>query len=133
MFPHHDQQRAAVQRITGTEDDRLLTPREVAELFGVRTTTIARWVREGRLSSFLAPGGHRRYHLPEVRALLNTTKPAPSEAERQMTQDAVRLYEQGWSIRQVAEKFDVDYTTMRRLLKRNGVHLRRQGTNGPYL
>ena len=137
MSPHHDhnddQQRAAVQRITGSQDDRLLTPREVAELFGVRTTTIARWVREGRLTSFLTPGGHRRYHLPEVRALLNTTKPAPSEAERQMTQDAVRLYERGWSIRQVAEKFDVDYTTMRRFLKRNGVHLRRQGTNGPYL
>ena len=49
-----------------------------------------------------------------------------------MADDAVRLYEQGWSIRQVANKFDVDYTTMRRLLKRNGVHLRRQGTNGPY-
>ena len=115
MNPHND-------------DDRLLTPREVAELFGVRTTTIARWVREGRLTSFLTPGGHRRYHLAEVRALLNSTKPAQSEAERQMAEDAVRLYDQGWSIRQVAQKFDVDYTTMRRLLKRNGVRLRRQGT-----
>ena len=124
----HDQRQVAVQRITGSQEDRLLTPREVAELFGVRTTTIARWVREGRLNSLLTPGGHRRYHLPEVRALLNSTKPAQSEADRQMAEDAVRLYDAGWSIRQVAQKFDVDYTTMRRLLKRNGVRLRRQGT-----
>ena len=110
------------------DDDRLLTPREAAQMFDVRTTTVARWSREGRLPAFLTPGGHRRYHLPEVRALLNTTKPTPTEAERQMTQDAVRLYDQGWSIRQVAAKFDLEYSTMRRILKRNGVRFRRQGS-----
>jgi excisionase family DNA binding protein len=119
MHPQHDHHL--------DDDDRLLTPREVAELFGVRTTTIARWSRDGRLPAFLTPGGHRRYRLPDVRALLNAEKPAQTELERQTAEDAVRLYDQGWSIRQVAEKFDLDYSTMRRILERGGVRFRRQG------
>jgi excisionase family DNA binding protein len=43
------------------DTDALLTPREVAELFGVRTTTIVRWAREGTLTPLRTPGGHRRY------------------------------------------------------------------------
>ena len=100
-------------------------------MFGVRTTTIARWVREGRLSCTTTPGGHRRYHLRDVRDLLQRSRLAEDEASRQMAEDAVRLYDQGWSIRQVAQKFDMDYTTMRRLLLRNRVRLRRQGTSEP--
>lgn len=118
MHPHHDHH---------LDEDRLLTPREVAELFGVRTTTIARWSNEGRLASFLTPGGHRRYRLADVRALLNEDQQRESDWDQQTVQDAVRLYDQGWSIRQVAQKFDLDYSTMRRLLERNGVRFRRQG------
>jgi excisionase family DNA binding protein len=109
------------------DDDRLLTPREVAELFGVRTTTIARWSRDGRLPSFLTPGGHRRYRLSDVHTLLDAEQQGESDLDRETTEDAVRLYGQGWSIRQVAEKFDLEYSAMRRLLKRNGVRFRRQG------
>lgn len=115
MFPHD------------ADDDRLLTPREVAMLFHVRTTTIARWSREGRLSSSLTPGGHRRYKVGDVRALLNADQQVESDVDQETAQDAVRLYDQGWSIRQVAAKFDLEYSTMRRLLKRNGVRFRRQG------
>jgi excisionase family DNA binding protein len=115
---------AALQRIAGLGDDHLLTPREAADVFGVRTTTIARWAREGRLASFTTPGGHRRYRLGHVRALLDRDEPA--EPDRRTAEDAVRLYDQGWSIRQVAEKFDVDYSAMRRLLLRNGARLRHQ-------
>jgi excisionase family DNA binding protein len=92
--------------------DDLLTPREVAELFGVRTTTIARWAREGRLSPLRTPGGHRRYSRASLRALLADGRAAGEPA----ADDAVRLYEQGWSIRQVAQRFDVSYGAMRRLL-----------------
>ncbi|GAA4496977.1 hypothetical protein GCM10023191_039780 [Actinoallomurus oryzae] len=39
-------------------------------------------------------------------------------AERQeFAQDAVRLYDQGWSIRRVAEEFGVGYGLMRRILR----------------
>jgi excisionase family DNA binding protein len=51
-------------------DDELLRPREVAEIFGVRPTTIARWAREGKLTPLRTPGGHRRYKRSGIRALL---------------------------------------------------------------
>ncbi|WP_329255140.1 helix-turn-helix domain-containing protein [Actinoallomurus sp. NBC_01490] len=122
---------AAIQRISELGDDHLLTPREVAELFGVRTTTIARWAREGRLTSLTTPGGHRRYRLGHVRTLLDHSVPTEAGLGRRAAEDAVRLYDQGWSIRQVAEKFDVGYGATRRLLLRNGVRLRRRGASGP--
>jgi len=109
-YPHHEQ---------------LLRPREVAEIFGVRTTTIARWAREGRLTSFRTPGGHRRYSREAVVRLL-AQDATPDEAERQWDEDAARLYAQGWSIRQVAEKFDCGYGVMRRVLRRH-VALRNRG------
>lgn len=122
-------QQAAIQRISRLgDDDRLLTPREVAEMFGVRTTTIARWAREGRLASVSTPGRHRRYRLGDVRAVLDD--PEPSGEGRRWAEDAARLYDQGWSIAQVAEKFDVSYGTMRRLLQRDGVRFRGSGRGG---
>jgi predicted site-specific integrase-resolvase len=107
-------------------DDALLTPREVAQMFGVRTTTIALWSRLGVLKeSVRTPGGHRRYRLGDVRTCLGgSTEPDP-ERER-MEQDAVRLYEQGWSIRRVARDFGCGYSTMRRILLKHTT-LRRPG------
>lgn len=101
-----------------SRDDDLLTPREVAEIFGVRTTTIARWARAGDLAFQLTPGGHRRYRAETVRAFLKCQGVSIPEERERLEQDAVRLYEQGWSIRQVAEKFDCAYGTMRRILQR---------------
>jgi transposase len=91
----------------------LLKPREVADLFGVRTATIALWARNGKLTPVHTPGGHRRYGLQEIRRILNETA-QPDETQRQMEEDAVRLYNEGWNIRQVAEKFDCSYGLMRR-------------------
>jgi excisionase family DNA binding protein len=51
------------------EHDELLRPREVATVFGVRVSTIARWAREGRLSAVFTPGGHRRYRRADLQAL----------------------------------------------------------------
>jgi transposase len=97
------------------EHDDLLRPREVAQMFGVRPATLARWAREGRLTPLLTPGSHRRYLRSQVRRVLAELQ-EPSADEQRIAVDAVRLYEQGWSIRQVAEKFDVGYGGMRRLL-----------------
>jgi hypothetical protein len=52
------------------DHDTLLRPREVAEMFGVRPSTIARWAREGRLIPLFTPGGHRRYRLAHIRTLV---------------------------------------------------------------
>src|SRR5258708_3865955 len=81
-------------------EDGLLRPREVAEMFGVRPTTIARWAREGFLKSVATPGGHRRYRRAEIITALNSV-PSDSVERQRFEQDAVRLYEQGWSIRRV--------------------------------
>jgi excisionase family DNA binding protein len=48
----------------------LMTPAEVAALFGVGPKTVQRWAKTGRLSSIKTPGGHRRYRAAEVYALL---------------------------------------------------------------
>lgn len=53
-----------------SDDDRLLTPAEVAEIFRVNPKQPGRWAREGRISSVRTPGGHRRFRESEVRALL---------------------------------------------------------------
>lgn len=103
--------------------DDLLRPREVAALFGVRTTSIARWAREGRLNAVLTPGGHRRYRRADVQALLDAEAAETAFPAMGMTgteQDAVRLYEMGWSIRRVAQEFGTSYGVMRRVL---GKHL----------
>nr|WP_285574370.1 helix-turn-helix domain-containing protein [Actinoallomurus iriomotensis] len=43
-------------------------------------------------------------------------------------EDAARLYDQGWTIRQVAEKFDCSYGAMRRILQRHTTLRNRNGT-----
>ena len=47
----------------------LLTPAEVAAVFGVDPKTVTRWAKQGRLSAIRTLGGHRRYLASEVRAL----------------------------------------------------------------
>lgn len=57
----------------GTNEDRLLTPGEVADLWGVTAKTVTRWAAAGRLHSIKTPGGHRRFYESIVHALLNGT------------------------------------------------------------
>ncbi|GLY86692.1 MerR family DNA-binding transcriptional regulator [Actinoallomurus iriomotensis] len=92
--------------------DDLLKPREAAALLGVRTTTLARWARDGLLKPAVhTPGGHRRYRRGEVLAVR-----AAGTVKRRFEEDAARLYEQGWPIRRVAAEFGVSYGMMRRIL-----------------
>jgi hypothetical protein len=57
--------------------------------------------------------------------------PAGESTEDQlMAEDAARLYEQGWNIRQVAARFDCSYGVMRRILK-NRIALRTRGGRPP--
>jgi DNA-binding transcriptional MerR regulator len=52
------------------EDDRLLKPREMAEMLGVRATTVGFWARTGVLKAAIrTPGGQRRYRHADVAAV----------------------------------------------------------------
>lgn len=55
--------------------DELLTPGEVARLFGVDPKTVSRWADAGKLDALRTLGGHRRYRLGEVEALLEDAEP----------------------------------------------------------
>lgn len=52
------------------DEPELLTPHEVASLFGVDPKTVTRWARAGRITAIRTLGGHRRYVGSEVRALI---------------------------------------------------------------
>ena len=58
------------------DTDRLLTPGEVAQLFGVNRQTVSRWAIRGFLGVIVTPGGHRRYRESEVNALLADSTPS---------------------------------------------------------
>ncbi|WP_448630584.1 MerR family DNA-binding transcriptional regulator [Cellulomonas soli] len=63
-----EQVRAETQAEASAE--RLLSPAEVAEQFGVDVRTVARWEHDGRLTAIRTLGGHRRYLQREVLVLL---------------------------------------------------------------
>lgn len=48
------------------EEDELLTPGEVAAIFGVDPKTVTRWAEAGKLRAVRTLGGHRRFRASEV-------------------------------------------------------------------
>lgn len=56
------------------ERNRLLTPGEVAELFGVDPATVTRWSNAGRLRARRTPGGHRRLRASEIQEILERVR-----------------------------------------------------------
>src|SRR3954471_56435 len=65
----------------------LLRPAEAAALLGVRTSTIARWAREGLWAATATPGGHRRYRRDEILAAGDGSTPEPPAELTQMEAD----------------------------------------------
>jgi excisionase family DNA binding protein len=62
------------------EPQELLTPHEVAQMFGVDPKTVTRWARAGRLTAIRTLGGHRRYLGAEVHALITPSRPPAIES-----------------------------------------------------
>lgn len=50
----------------GDEDDELLTPGQVADIFKVTPKTVTRWAQRGKIESVSTPGGHKRFRQSEV-------------------------------------------------------------------
>ncbi|MCE4265295.1 BldC family transcriptional regulator [Rhodococcus globerulus] len=58
-------------KTSGGFDEELLTPKQVAALFGVDPKTVTRSAQEGTIGGVITAGGHRRYRSAEVHALLH--------------------------------------------------------------
>jgi excisionase family DNA binding protein len=52
------------------DEEKLLTPSEVARKFKVDPKTVTRWAKAGKINSFRTLGGHRRFKASEVAALI---------------------------------------------------------------
>jgi excisionase family DNA binding protein len=52
--------------VSVSDDERLLTPAEVAAAFAVDRETITRWAKQGKLPHIKALGGHRRFRWSDV-------------------------------------------------------------------
>lgn len=63
-------QNANADRATRSKPEELLTPGQVAELFGVDPKTVTRWATAGKLEALRTLGGHRRYRRAEVEQML---------------------------------------------------------------
>jgi excisionase family DNA binding protein len=61
---------------SSSNQEKLLTPAEVAALFRVDPKTVTRWAKAGKLTSIKTLGGHRRYKESEVKALLKSITPS---------------------------------------------------------
>ena len=64
--------------LSTSNQEKLLTPAEVAALFRVDPKTVTRWAKAGKLTSIRTLGGHRRYKESEVKTLLKSITPAVS-------------------------------------------------------
>lgn len=53
----------------------LIPPRTACELLGVSRKTLLRWEDEGKLNPRRLHGGHRRYWLHEIRAVISYSAP----------------------------------------------------------
>jgi excisionase family DNA binding protein len=65
--------------LSASNQEKLLTPAEVASLFRVDPKTVTRWAKAGKLTSIRTLGGHRRYKESEVKALLKSISPGASD------------------------------------------------------
>jgi excisionase family DNA binding protein len=54
-----------------TDEQLLMTTREVAELFKVNQATVRNWCKAGRLTVFKTPGGQNRHSRQQVMAFYN--------------------------------------------------------------
>jgi excisionase family DNA binding protein len=70
--------------LTSSNQEKLLTPAEVASLFRVDPKTVTRWAKAGRLTSIKTLGGHRRYKESEVITLLKSIAPASSDGNKRL-------------------------------------------------
>lgn len=56
--------------MTTPPPEKLLTPRQVADIFAVDPKTVTRWAKAGKIPSIRTVGGHRRFRASVIDKLL---------------------------------------------------------------
>jgi excisionase family DNA binding protein len=87
-----------------TQSPRWVTLRRACEILGVDESTLRRWADTGRLRSYRTPGGHRRFSLVNLEAMVagDTRTRGSDEMERIATArirrqlQRARQQDQGW-------------------------------------
>ncbi|GBC73444.1 hypothetical protein HRbin04_00845 [archaeon HR04] len=59
--------------------ERLLTTREVAEIFNVTRHAVDKWIRTGRIAAIKLPGGRYRIPVSEVEKIWRQLKATESQ------------------------------------------------------
>ena len=54
--------------------NELLSPKKVAEIFGVSPLTVRLWEKAGKITAIKTLGGHRRYSLKEIKEIVDRNK-----------------------------------------------------------
>jgi excisionase family DNA binding protein len=120
----------------GRAGPRWVSLRRACEILGVDESTLRRWADNGRLRSYRTPGGHRRFSLPNLEAMVaGDTKPrggdemeriATARIRRQLQQ--ARQQEQGWYVSLTDENRGRLRDLGRRLVEMVGEYLDKRTT-----
>jgi excisionase family DNA binding protein len=62
--------------------ERLIRAREAAAYLGVSLVTLRRMEKQGVLSPYRTPGGHRRYSLEMLEEYLENSRRSPTEGKQ---------------------------------------------------
>lgn len=57
-----------------TDNERLLTPGEIASMLRVDPKTVTRWAKAHKLSCVRTLGGHRRFPESEIKRLIEASR-----------------------------------------------------------
>lgn len=95
---------------------------EASGLLGVSKPTLRRWADQGRVRSFVTPGGHRRFAVVELQSLLKGKRPSPRLKELASTLQDVALKQ-----REVAQQYLQSKLWYQRLDDASREYLREQG------
>jgi excisionase family DNA binding protein len=122
--------------IAGRAGPKWVSLRRACEILGVDESTLRRWADNGRLRSYRTPGGHRRFSLPNLEAMVSgEVKPrgsddmeriATARIRRQLQQ--ARQQEQGWYMTLTEDSRAMLRDLGRRLVEMVGEYLDKRTT-----
>lgn len=101
--------------MTAPDDEPFLKTTAAAAIVGVSPESLSRWARDGKLTHIATKGGHRRFRVSDIQRLMGEGFGTPPESPEDR---AVRLYEEGLSVRRVAARMGWKQTTTLRLLQK---------------